>query len=64
MFLFKFEAIINNTDVFVVVAAKDDESAFRLAEIEIERNYMKLPEIKEISMVEKKPIKKGTGFVL
>lgn len=48
----------------VVIAAQDDQSAFRLAEIEVEKTYLKLPEVEEMAILEKKKIGKGGGFVL
>ncbi|WP_026674971.1 DUF3906 family protein [Alkalihalobacterium bogoriense] len=64
MYLFKMEVVLDIGNVVVIVSAKDDESAFSLAEIEIEQHYLKLPDIKELSIVEKKPVRKGTGFVI
>ncbi|WP_096201139.1 DUF3906 family protein [Bacillus sp. FJAT-45350] len=64
MVLFRFEAVLEKKTVFVVVASETEEKAFQLAEREIERNYLKLPIIKELSLVEKKTIGSGTGFVV
>jgi hypothetical protein len=50
--------------VALVIAAKDDESAFIQAEIEVERHYLKLPTIREVVLLEKKKVGKGGGYVL
>lgn len=64
MILFRFEAVLEDRTVYVVVASETEEKAFQLAEREIERNYLKLPIINELSLVEKKAIGNGTGFVV
>lgn len=64
MNLYRLEAIIEGKIVHIVVAATDDEAAFKQAEIEVERQYLKIPEIKELTLYEKRKINRGAGFVL
>ncbi|MDG5787835.1 DUF3906 family protein [Evansella sp. AB-P1] len=65
MTIFRFEAVINNDrTVDIIIAAEDEESAFKLAEMELERHYLKLPVIDELTLYEKRKISKGGGFVL
>lgn len=64
MNIYRLEAIIDNKVVHIVVAAMDEEAAFKQAEIEIERQYLKIPEVKELTLYEKRKINKGAGFVL
>ncbi|OLO42785.1 hypothetical protein BTR23_01940 [Alkalihalophilus pseudofirmus] len=64
MYLFRFEVTLEDTVVTVIVAAKEEEAAFNLAEIEVEKEYLKLPKIKEVVLVEKKPVRTGTGFMV
>lgn len=64
MNIYRLEAIIENKIVHIVVVATDEEAAFKQAEIEIERQYLKIPEVRELTLYEKRKINKGAGFVL
>ena len=64
MNIYRLEAIIENRVVHIVVVSEDEEAAFKQAEIEIERQYLKIPEVKELSLYEKRKINSGAGFVL
>ncbi|EEK79717.1 DUF3906 domain-containing protein [Bacillus cereus] len=64
MDLYRFEAILANNIVPIVVVAQSEEQAFKLAEIELEKHFLPLPEIKEISLFEKKKIRKSAAFVI
>ena len=64
MDLYRFEAILVNSVVPIVVVAQSEEQAFKLAEIELEKHFLPLPEVKEISLFEKKKIRKGAAFVV
>ncbi|EJS49218.1 hypothetical protein IC9_04022 [Bacillus toyonensis] len=65
MELYRFEAVLaNNIVPIVVVVAQSEEQAFKLAEIELEKHFLPLPEVKEISLFEKKKIRKGAAFVV
>lgn len=65
MNLFHFKVVVNGQELTVIVAAETDQQAFKRAEIEIEKNFLKLPEIKEIVLVERKKITSiGTAFVV
>ncbi|GLV64069.1 hypothetical protein Bmyc01_27390 [Bacillus mycoides] len=64
MDLYRFEAVLVNSIVPIVVVAQSEEQAFRLAEIELEKHFLPLPEVKEISLFEKKKIRKGAAFVI
>ncbi|WP_221565095.1 DUF3906 family protein [Alkalihalobacillus sp. TS-13] len=64
MDLYRFE-VTTDTDVIpVIIAAENDEAAFRLVEVELEKYFFRLPEVDDISLYEKKKIRKGNGFVL
>ena len=58
MDLYRFEAVLVNSIVPIVVVAQSEEQAFKLAEIELEKYFLPLPEVKEISLFEKKKIRK------
>ncbi|AFQ16175.1 MULTISPECIES: DUF3906 family protein [Bacillus] len=64
MELYRFEAVLANNIVPIVVVAQSEEQAFKLAEIELEKHFLPLPEVKEISLFEKKKIRKGAAFVV
>ncbi|MGG0260844.1 DUF3906 family protein [Bacillus mycoides] len=64
MDLYRFEAVLVNSMVPIVVVAQSEEQAFKLAEIELEKHFLPLPEVKEISLFEKKKIRKGAAFVI
>lgn len=59
MDLYRFEAVLVSDIVPIVVVAQSEEQAFKLAEIELEKHFLPLPEVKEISLFEKKKIRKG-----
>jgi hypothetical protein len=65
MNLYRFEVTLKNHEVIhVIIAAKDDEDAFRLVDVEIEKHFLKIPDIQNVSLYEKKKIRNGNGFVL
>ncbi|MDV2683268.1 DUF3906 family protein [Alkalihalophilus lindianensis] len=64
MQLYRFEVETTETTDQVVVIAQSEEEAFRVAEIEVEKHYLKLPEINEVTLLERKAVHKATGFVI
>jgi hypothetical protein len=65
MNLYHFKVLINSDEVTVIVVAENDEQAFKRAEIEVEASFLKLPDIKEIVLLERKKVaSKGTAFVV
>jgi len=65
MKLYRFEARINRErDVFIVVAAEDEATAFDVAEVELEKSYLKTPIIEELSLMDTRMIGKHAGFVI
>ncbi|BDG48847.1 MULTISPECIES: DUF3906 family protein [Parageobacillus] len=64
MFLYRFEVTTKTEIIYVVIAANDDEQAFRLVEVELEKHFFKVPDYTDISLHEKKPIRRGGGFVV
>ncbi|MQR96246.1 DUF3906 family protein [Fictibacillus phosphorivorans] len=64
MYLYRFEVISKSEVIPVVIAASTDEQAFQLVDIELEKYFLKQPEVDEISLYEKKRIRTGNGFVL
>ncbi|WP_100406864.1 DUF3906 family protein [Bacillus solitudinis] len=65
MNLYRFEVETEQDGVlYVVVAASDEQTAFNIAEIEVEKYFIKLPELKSVTLLEKKAIRKAAGFVI
>ncbi|UFJ39210.1 DUF3906 family protein [Brevibacillus humidisoli] len=65
MFLYKLEVITQSAGPFVaVVLADSDEKAFSYAESQLNRQHLIPPTIQEISLVEKKRVEKGKGYVI
>ncbi|WP_420769147.1 DUF3906 family protein [Parageobacillus thermoglucosidasius] len=64
MFLYRFEVTTKTEIIYVVIVANDDEQAFRLVEVELEKHFFKVPDYTDISLHEKKPIRRGGGFVV
>ncbi|HHQ1471305.1 TPA: DUF3906 family protein [Bacillus anthracis] len=63
MDLYRFEAVLVSSIVPIVVA-ESEEQAFKMAEIELEKHFLPLPEVKEIALFEKKKIRKSAAFVI
>ncbi|QOS89485.1 DUF3906 family protein [Peribacillus sp. JNUCC41] len=64
MNLYRFEVTIKEKPIHVIIVTDSDEKAFELVDIELEKHYLKLPEVDDISLYEKRKIKNGAGFVL
>ena len=64
MDLYRFEAVLENSIVPIVVVAESEEKAFKMAEIELEKHFLPLPEVKEIALFEKKKIRNSAAFVI
>ena len=64
MDLYRFEAVLVNSIVPIVVVAESEEQAFKMAEIELEKHFLPLPAVKEIALFEKKKIRKSAAFVI
>ncbi|MED4696395.1 DUF3906 family protein [Peribacillus frigoritolerans] len=64
MNLYRFEVAIKEKPIHVIIVADSDEKAFELVDIELEKHYLKMPEVDDISLYEKRKIKNGAGFVL
>ncbi|PTX63241.1 uncharacterized protein DUF3906 [Melghirimyces profundicolus] len=64
MYLYRFEVLLKEEAVPVVVVAGDDDQAFCLVDTELEKTYLKMPEVEDVTLYEKKRIQKGGGFVL
>ncbi|MGZ0050387.1 DUF3906 family protein [Brevibacillus gelatini] len=65
-YLYKLEAVLEDGRLMtVIVVAKTDERAFSSAENNLLRHTIAPPKIKELSLVEKKPLgRQGVGYVV
>ncbi|AOH55086.1 DUF3906 family protein [Peribacillus muralis] len=64
MNLYRFEVTIDDDPIHVVIVADSDEKAFQLVDVELEKHFLKMPDVDDISLYEKKKLKNGAGFVL
>ncbi|MDN4072243.1 DUF3906 family protein [Fictibacillus terranigra] len=64
MNLDRFEVATKSEVIDVVIAASDDEQAFHLVDVELEKYFLKVPEVEDITLYEKKKIRDGNGFVI
>lgn len=64
MELYRFEVTTDSEVIPVVIAADSEEKAFRTVEIELEKYFLRLPNIRDITLYEKKRIQSNVGFVI
>ncbi|HSH25443.1 MAG TPA: DUF3906 family protein [Massilibacterium sp.] len=64
MTLYRFEAIVEGKEVALVVAAQSEEEAFQFADIELEKHFLKVPQVDDLSMNELKKIRSGVSYVI
>lgn len=65
MFLYKLEITTEENESYAaIILAESDEKAFSYAESQFRRQLLTPPKIKELSIVEKKYVEKGKGYVL
>jgi hypothetical protein len=64
MDLYRFEVNTSSEVIHVVIVADNEERAFKLVDIELEKYFLKMPDVKEVSLFEKKKLRKGGGFVI
>jgi hypothetical protein len=64
MFLYKIECDSNKGAAVAIILAADDEAAFSAAEVHVMRHYIAMPEIRSMTIVEKKRVEKGSGYII
>lgn len=64
MNLYRFLVKTKEKSIPVIIAADHEEKAFLQVEAELEKHYLKVPEIEEITLYEKKKIRKSQGYVI
>lgn len=64
MFLYKIEIELADQMAYLIVLADSDEKAFSYVESHVVRHYVTNPEVKQVSIVEKKRVEKGSGYFI
>ncbi|WP_424766766.1 DUF3906 family protein [Paenibacillus sp. sgz302251] len=64
MFLYKIEIELIDRMTYLVLLADTDEKAMNVVESQIQRHYIKMPEIRSIALVEKKRVENGNGYII
>ncbi|UOY93237.1 DUF3906 family protein [Ectobacillus sp. JY-23] len=64
MELYRFEVVAEEKVIPVIIVAENEEKAFRAVEVELEKYFLRLPVITDITLYEKKRIHKSAGYVI
>ena len=65
MYLYRVEAEMTDGAVLtVVVAAESEEQAFKFAENRLLQYTVAKPDVRQLSLLEKKLLRRGTGYVI
>ena len=63
-FLYRFEVSFIEKEVMAIIVAANDEEAFKHLDVELEKFYLKMPIVTDVTLREKKRIAKNTGYIL
>ena len=63
-YLYRFEVQLNTKEIVAIIHAEDDTAAFAHLDVELEKFYLSSPEIREVTLREKKRIGKRSGYIL
>ncbi|MGG6313443.1 DUF3906 family protein [Paenibacillus macerans] len=64
MYLYRLESETSAGPLAIVIAAEGEERAFAAAEEHLQRHFLPAPEVIELTIVEKKRITPGVGYVI
>ncbi|OPA81125.1 hypothetical protein BVG16_01950 [Paenibacillus selenitireducens] len=64
MFLYKIEIELQDQLLYLIVAAESEEKAFSYVDSHMDRHFLKSPDKQEVSIVEKKRLDQGAGYVI
>jgi hypothetical protein len=64
MFLYRIECDTSRGAAIAIIAAATDEAAFSAAEVHLLRHYVAMPEVRSTTIVEKKRVEKGSGYII
>ena len=63
-YLYRFDVSIEQKEVIAVIYAENDAAAFTHLDVELEKFYLKEPNIKEVTLREKKRLGSKSGFII
>lgn len=63
-FLYRFEVSFIEKEVMAIIVAANDEEAFKHLDVELEKFYLKMPVVRDVTLREKKRIGRNAGFIL
>ncbi|MEK4178840.1 DUF3906 family protein [Aeribacillus sp. FSL K6-1121] len=64
MYLYRFLVKTKEKEIPVIIAAENDLKAFEQVDVELEKFYLKVLDIEDVTLYEKKKIRKCAGFVI
>jgi hypothetical protein len=64
MFMYRIEIELSDQLVYFIVLSESDEKAFSYAEEYLVRHFIAKPVVKQLSIVEKKRVQAGSGYLL
>jgi len=64
MYLYRIEIELAEQLVYLIVVAETDEKAFAYVESHMDRHFLTSPAPIEVSILEKKRLDKGAGYVI
>lgn len=62
--MYRIEIETNDQSAYLIVLSESDEKAFEYAEDHLVRHFVKKPEVKQLSIVEKKRVQAGSGYLI
>ncbi|NMO95384.1 DUF3906 family protein [Paenibacillus lemnae] len=64
MYLYRMEVTCDQGNLVVITAAENEEGAFKAVDEHVERHFLAMPDIQEVTMLEKKRMVSGTAYVI
>lgn len=64
MHLYKLELVLETQTVYLLVVAESEEKAFGYIDEHLAFHFVKRPEVKEASIIQKKSLRAGQGYII
>ncbi len=64
MHLYKLEIVLEEQTVYLLVVAENEEKAFGYVDEHLAFQFVKRPEVKEVSLIQKKSLRAGQGYII
>jgi hypothetical protein len=64
LFLYRMEVELNDQLAYFIVLSDSDKQAFVYAEEQLVRHFIAKPVIKQLSIIEKKRVQSGSGYLI